>query len=271
MLAAYELTVQAGGTTLLSRVSAAVVPGQVLAVVGPNGAGKSTLLRALAGDRAPSAGAVVLDGRPLAQWRAADLARRRAVVLQHSALDFDFTALEVVMLGRAPHAGRVSRARDLAIATAALTAADAAGLRARAYPTLSGGERQRVQFARALAQIWDTPARSARYLLLDEPTAALDLAHQHRTLQRARDWSRGGCGVFVVLHDLNLAAIYADRVLLLSRGRAMALGAPGEVLRPALIEQVFGVAVTLTAHPDADAPLIIARIGSRRSSAAAPC
>jgi iron complex transport system ATP-binding protein len=271
MLAAYDLTVQVGTATLLSGVSAAVVPGHVLAVVGPNGAGKSTLLRALAGDRAPSGGEVKLDGRPLAQWRAADLARVRAVVLQHSGLDFSFTALEVVLLGRAPHAGRVSRARDLAIATAALTAADAAGLRARAYPTLSGGERQRVQFARALAQIWDTPARTPRYLLLDEPTAALDLAHQHRTLQRARDWSRRGAGVFVVLHDLNLAATYADRVLVLSRGRAVALGAPADVLRPELIEQVFGVAVTVTAHPDADTPLIVARAAPRRPTVHPPC
>lgn len=271
MLAAYDLTVQAGSATPLSGVSVAVVPGQVLAVVGPNGAGKSTLLRALAGDRVPSSGEVTLDGRPLAQWRAADLARVRAVVLQHSALDFSFTALEVVLLGRAPHAGRVSRARDLAIANAALVAADAAGLRGRAYPTLSGGERQRVQFARALAQIWDTPARTARYLLLDEPTAALDLAHQHSTLQRARDWARRGAGVFVVLHDLNLAATYADRVLVLSRGRAVALGAPAEVLRAELIEQVFGVAVTVTAHPDADIPLIVARSAAQRATAQAPC
>ncbi len=267
MLAAYDLSVRVGNAALLSHVSAAVVPGQVLAVVGPNGAGKSTLLRALAGDRTPTEGEVMLDGRALTQWRAADMARIRAVVLQHSGLDFAFTALEVVLLGRTPHAGRVSRARDLAIATAALTAADAATLRSRTYPTLSGGERQRVQFARALAQIWDAPGGAARYLLLDEPTAALDLAHQHRTLQRARDWARRGAGVFVVLHDLNLAAAYADRILMLSRGRAVALGTPADVLRPDLIEQVFGVAVALAEHPDAAGPLIIARAADRRAAA----
>ena len=288
MLAAYDLTVRAGHATLLAGVSAAVVPGQVLAVVGPNGAGKSTLLRALAGDRTPDDGEVRLGGRPLAAWRPLELARRRAVVLQHAALDFAFTAMEVVLLGRAPHAGRVSRSRDLAIAAAALTAADAAPLRARAYTTLSGGERQRVHFARALAQIWDAgagrarcaergeggaAAAEARYLLLDEPTAALDLAHQHRTLQRLRDWSRRGVGVLVVLHDLNLAAAYADRVLVLSRGRAVALGAPAEALRADLIAQVFGVEVLLAAHPEATMPLIITRaLGARRraGTAAAP-
>ncbi|MEO8604051.1 MAG: heme ABC transporter ATP-binding protein [bacterium] len=271
MLAAYELSVRAGQATLLSAVSAAVVPGQVLAVVGPNGAGKSTLLRALAGDLAPARGDILLDGRPLSTWRPPALARTRAVVLQHSGLDFAFSALEVVLLGRAPHAGRVSRARDLAIAAAALTAADVAGLRARSYPTLSGGERQRVQFARALAQIWESPGGAPRYLLLDEPTAALDLAQQHRTLQRARDWAQRGTGVLVVLHDLNLAAAYADRILMLSRGRAVALGTPTEVLCAERIAQVFGVEVTLAEHPDAAGPLIVPRIGTplRRSIGAA--
>ncbi|MGH7790048.1 MAG: heme ABC transporter ATP-binding protein [Candidatus Binatia bacterium] len=278
MLAAYDLSVRAGTATLLAGVSAAVVPGQVLAVIGPNGAGKSTLLNALAGDVAPAGGQIVLEGRPLATWPAADVARLRAVLLQHSGLEFAFTALEVVLLGRAPHAGRVSRARDLAIAAAALTAADAAALRARAYPTLSGGERQRVQLARALAQIWDATPAAPTYLLLDEPTAALDLAHQHRALQRARDWARRGTGVMVVLHDLNLAAAYADRVLVLSRGRVAALGAPFEVLQPLLIEDVFGLAVTLASHPDASAPFIVARAarplrptGSGRANRTPPC
>ena len=257
MLTGHDLTVRAGEATLLAGVSAAVVPGSVLAVVGPNGAGKSTLLHALAGDARPAAGDVLLDGRPLHSWRPEALARVRAVLGQSSALGFAFTALEVVLLGRAPHAGTVSRARDLAIASAALAAAGAATLRARSYPTLSGGEQQRVQLARALAQVWDVGPQAPRYLLLDEPTAALDLAHQHRALLRARDWAQRGAGVLVVLHDLNLAATYADRILVLRAGRSIACGPPAEVLTPAVIETAFEVSAALVASPDGR-PLIVA-------------
>jgi iron complex transport system ATP-binding protein len=250
VLAAADLIVRVDGATLLDGVSVDVLPGQVLAVVGPNGAGKSTLLRALAGDIQPSGGAIALAGRPLADWRPLDAARVRAVLLQHGAIDFDFTAFEVALLGRAPHAGDVQRTRNLAIAGAALAAADAGHLRVRRYPTLSGGERQRVQLARALAQIWDVGAATPRYLLLDEPTAALDLSHQHRMLQRLREWAGRGAAVLVVLHDLNLAAAYADRVMVLHGGRAVACGSPDEALTAAVIESVFDIRVTLVHVPE---------------------
>lgn len=257
MLAADELTVRAGAATLLAGVSAAIVPGQVIAVVGPNGAGKSTLLRALAGDITPTSGSIALDGRPLITWREADVARLRAVSLQNGGLDFGFSALEVVLLGRAPHAGRSGRTRNIAIAAAALAACDVAHLRCRSYPTLSGGERQRVQLARALAQVWDVGPQAARYLLLDEPTSALDLAHQHRALQRVRDWARRGGGVLVVLHDLNLAAAYADRVLVLRAGRCIACGSPAEALTPQVIEAAFDVRVAVIDVPQLDRPLLV--------------
>ena len=258
MLAAHDLTVRADQATLLAAVSVAVIPGQVIAVVGPNGAGKSTLLRALAGDLTPAGGEIALGGRALQHWRAADAARVRAVLLQHAAIDFAFTAFEVALLGRAPHSASVSRTRNLAIAGAALAAADAAHLRARLYPTLSGGERQRVQLARALAQIWDVAPDAPRYLLLDEPTAALDLAHQHRLLQRLREWARRGAGVLLVLHDLNLAATYADRVLVLRGGRALASGTAAEALTPAVIEAAFDVRVALVHVPELGRPLFVA-------------
>jgi iron complex transport system ATP-binding protein len=259
VLRADDLTVRVGSATLLAGVTVALVPGEVLAMVGPNGAGKSTLLDTLAGDRAPSGGTVELDGRPLASWPLGDLARVRAVVPQRSALDFAFTALEVVLLGRAPHRDRSSAAHDVAIADAALTAADAGALRSRVYPSLSGGERQRVHFARALAQVWERAGHGGRYLLLDEPTAALDLAHQQQLLRRAREWASDGTAVLVVLHDLNLAAAYADRILVLARGRAVALGPAREVLRPELIASVVGVEVVVADHPDAAVPFIVPR------------
>jgi len=272
MLAAYDLTVRSGSTTLLAGVSVAVPPGHVLAVVGPNGAGKSTLLRTLAGDITPASGDIVLEDRPLVAWRTPDLARIRAVVLQHGRFDSAFSALEVALLGRAPHAGRVSRTRDIAIAAAALHASDAAHLRSRSYPTLSAGEQQRVQLARALAQVWDVAPGAPRYLLLDEPTSALDLAHQHRTLQCLRDWALRGAGVLVVLHDLNLAAIYADRILVLRGGRAVACGPPAQVLTPAVVESTFDVRVALVDVPQLGHAMLVphAPSGARSVSRAAP-
>jgi iron complex transport system ATP-binding protein len=260
VLSGRDLTVRAGAAMLLRGVTAGVAPGEVVAVVGPNGAGKSTLLETLAGDRTPADGGIDCNDRPLPTWRPRDLARVRAVVLQRSALAFAFTAQEVVLLGRAPHRGHGGTAVDRAIADAALSAAGAAPLRHRRYPTLSGGERQRVHFARALAQIWERPASGGRYLLLDEPTAALDLAHQQQLLRRARQWARDDTGVLVVLHDLNLAAAFADRVIVLWRGRVVADGPPHAVLRPDVIATVFGVEVVIADHPDAAVPCVLPRL-----------
>lgn len=260
MLSGRDLTVRSGAATLLRDVSIDVAPGEIVAVVGPNGAGKSTLLETLAGDRMPAAGAVICDDRPLAAWQPRELARVRAVVLQRSALEFAFTAHEVVLLGRSPHRGRTSAAADRTIADAALHAADVGALRHRRYPTLSGGERQRVHFARALAQIWERPETGNRYLLLDEPTSALDLSHQQQLLRRSREWASEGTGVLVVLHDLNLAAAYADRLVVLWRGRVVADGPPRDVLRPELIATVFGVEVVIADHPDAAVPCVLPRL-----------
>jgi ABC-type hemin transport system ATPase subunit len=182
MLAAHHVTLRVGRKALLNDVSLAFNPGEVLALIGPNGAGKSTLLKAVAGELTPTTGVVELEQKPLAAWSLQERARRRAVLPQHSMLDFPFTVLEVVLLGRSPHGGGAS-VHDHYIARQALAAVEAAHLEQRLYPTLSGGERQRVQLARVLAQIWEPlPDGTARYLLLDEPTASLDLAHQHATL-----------------------------------------------------------------------------------------
>ncbi len=243
-----------GGARLLRGVALGVRPGEVVAVVGPNGAGKSTLLKVMAGEQVPTEGAAVLDGRPLAAWAPDDLALRRAVLPQHSALAFGFTAFEVAMLGRMPHAARA--AEDEAAARRALEAAGVAHLAERRYPTLSGGEQQRVHLARALAQL-DGSATEARYLLLDEPTASLDLAHQHAVLRLARAHAEAGGGVLVVLHDLNLAAQYADRLAVLRDGRLLAEGPPADVLDPALVRAAFDVPVVVLPHPCLACPLVV--------------
>jgi iron complex transport system ATP-binding protein len=239
MIAAHDLAVRAGGRDLLHGVSLALRPGEVLAVVGPNGAGKSTLLRALTGERRADAGTVEMVGRPLGHWAPAEMARRRAVVSQSVALAFPMRAAEVVALGRLPWHATPHAARDSAAVAAAMAAAGIAHLTDRSHATLSGGERQRVHLARALAQL-DGAARPAA-LLLDEPTASLDVRHRAALLRLLRALAADGLAVLVVLHDLNEAAFVADRVAVLADARLVALGPTGEVLRPALLEAVYGV------------------------------
>ena len=255
MLRAENLAVTRGSSRVLSGIDLALQPGEVLGVLGPNGAGKSSLLGALCGELPPSAGLVSLDGRPLAQWNGQSRAQRLAVLPQSSTLNFAFSVEDVVGMGRLPHA---SGARmDGEIVAAALRAADAEHLAGRTYLELSGGERQRVHLARVLAQLW--PGQSGQVLLLDEPTSMLDPLHQHITLRAVRGIAASGCAVLVVLHDLNLAARYCDRLLLLAAGQTQALGSPHEVLRPDLLEAVFGLQVLVHSHPELGHPLIIAR------------
>lgn len=255
MLTAENLLVKRGTQTVLQDVSLALQPGEVLGVLGPNGAGKSTLLGALNGELPLSGGAVRLDDRPLADWQGTDRARRLAVLPQSSTLNFAFTVEAVVGFGRLPHDS--GRQQDREIVAAALDAADAAHLAGRSYLALSGGERQRVHLARVLAQLW--PGGAEQVLLLDEPTSALDPLHQHTTLQAVREFANRGAAVLVILHDLNLAARYCDRLLLLHQGRPHLQGTPEEVLRAEPLRTVFGLDVLVQRHPERDHPLIIAR------------
>lgn len=255
---ARSLTVSIAGKTLLDAVSLAVQPGEVLAVLGANGAGKTTLLRALSGEIKSAPGAVWMGGRPLAAWKLAERARVRAVLPQNSTLSFSFSALEIVLMGRAPHVRGIETAVDYTIAQEALALVDALHLAGQSYVTLSGGERQRVQLARVLAQIWTPPpGGGARYMLIDEPTNNLDLAHQHRTLEIAQDFARAGTAVLAILHDLNLAAQYADRVAILKQGRILAEGTPRAVLTPDIIQAGFNMPVTVIPHPHLDVPLVV--------------
>jgi iron complex transport system ATP-binding protein len=248
MIEARRVSMRAGKALLVRDVSLGVAPGEVVALIGPNGAGKSTLLRLLAGDAAPSSGEVLLAGRPLAAWAPRDLARVRAVLPQESTLAFAFTALDVVMMGRAPHTSGGERPEDFAAARRALAIVGLGGFEGRLYPTLSGGERQRVHLARVIAQI-GSGGREERYLLLDEPTSSLDLAHQHGALRIARGMAREGAGVLVVLHDLNLAAQYADRIGVLSGGSLLAAGSPRQVLTREILREAFQIEARIVPAP----------------------
>ncbi|MBL8670521.1 MAG: heme ABC transporter ATP-binding protein [Alphaproteobacteria bacterium] len=250
MIAAQGIVVTTGRRRLVDVVSIAVRPGQVTAVLGPNGSGKSTLLKVLAGEIAPSGGSVSLDGRPLAAWRRADLARRRAVLPQHGAIDFPLTAGEVVALGRSPWSGRPESLDDADAVAHARERLDLGPLWDQLYPTLSGGERQRVQLGRALAQLWVRRPAAPRYLLLDEPTSALDIAHQLEVLALARELAGKGIGVLAVLHDLNQALTAADGFVLLARGQIVEAGAIADGPTAAALQAVYHVPVEFVRRAD---------------------
>ena len=247
MRVAYEargVTCRLGGREIIHDVDLDVRHGEVLALVGPNGAGKSTLLGALTGDVPVAAGEVRLEGRPLGSWSASDLARARSVLLQANQVSFPFTVREVVEMGRSPWLGRATAEEDADAIAAAVERTDISHLLDRAFTALSGGEKARASLARVLAQQTDV-------VLLDEPTAALDLRHQEEVMVVARSLAASGRAVVVVLHDLSLAAARADRIAMVDRGRIVAAGAPSDVLTPERIESVYGIAVhVLTDTPD---------------------
>jgi len=254
MLQVNALRYSIGSRVILDGLDLAVHPGEVCVLLGPNGAGKSTLLKLLSGDLANQSGQVLIDGRSLAQWQPASIARIRALLPQQASLSFSFKVHEVVAMGRHPHG---TNRKNAAIIQEALEAAGVAELRNRAYTQLSGGEQQRVHFARVLAQIWDpAPDASGRLLLLDEPVASLDPAFQHHILRTTRQWAQQGTAVLVILHDLNLAALYGDRLILLKNGRLARTGSPDEVLIPEAIYEVFQLRTTVLRHPLLDKPLV---------------
>jgi iron complex transport system ATP-binding protein len=258
-LCARGMGVRAGTSTLLQAVDLQLAPGEVGAILGPNGAGKSTLLSVLAGLRAPDTGHVTLNGEAVTPSQVHRLARHRAVLPQETAVAFDFRVRDVVELGRYPHHLQPSR-DEAAIVQAAMDATGVAAMADRSVASLSGGERARVQLARVMAQIWEHSADGApRWLLLDEPTAALDLRHQHETLSTVQCWAREqGVGVLAVLHDPNLALRYADRVWVLDGGLLQASGPPARVLRPALVQRVWQVQASTVRAADGVPQLLIA-------------
>jgi len=242
LLQAIGIEVRARTRSLLRDVSLDVAPGEFVAIIGPNGAGKSTLLNALAGDRTLYSGEILLDGRPLTHWSKLELARRRAVLPQHSAVAFDFTGLQIAMLGLLAFRGTLSERQMQAVAEKALAETEALAFADRPYTVLSGGERQRVQLARVLAQCDADPAATP-FLLLDEPITGLDLSHQHAALASARRRVDRGLGVLAVLHDLNMAARYADRVGIVENGRVTNLGPTRQTLNPERLSAVFATPI----------------------------
>ena len=231
-----------GQREVVRGVSPEVNQGEIVGLLGPNGAGKSTLMRLLSGDLDPDSGRVVFGGRELREWSLIDLSRRRSVLLQENQLLFPFTVHQVVEMGRAPWRRTELEEEDPAAIAEAIDAADVSHLGARRVPSLSGGERARTAFARVMA------GRTGM-LMLDEPTAALDLGHQEAVLGLARERAAAGDAVLVVLHDLNLASAYSDRIALLRDGRLVVCGEPAEVLEAETLSEVYHTPVEVIHHP----------------------
>ncbi|MCU0828901.1 MAG: heme ABC transporter ATP-binding protein [Tabrizicola sp.] len=245
MLKANGITLDLAGMSVLSDVALSAYGGEVLAICGPNGAGKSSLLRVLAGEGI-GRGTVLLNGEDVGQSGPEVLARRRAVLAQDTQVAFAFTVAEIVAMGQ--EAGDHSATHG--VVESALAAVGLTHLANRPVLSLSGGERQRAQLARALAQVWaPTGPDGPRWLFLDEPVASLDLGHQLEIMQLARGFADAGGGVVAVMHDLNLSAMFADRMVLLVGGKLIAEGPPEAVMQAEILERAYGCRVTLNCAP----------------------
>ncbi|TWH41900.1 iron complex transport system ATP-binding protein [Rhodococcus rhodochrous J38] len=246
-----------GGHLAVDDITLDPEPGEMVGILGPNGCGKSSLLRILGGTATPDAGHVLLNGTDLCTHRRRHIARRVAMVAQHADTDVDITVQDIVRLGRIPYRGPLGHdtQEDHDAVSYALDATGMTSKAGRTWHTLSGGERQRTQIARALAQEPDN-------LLLDEPTNHLDIAHQLEILALVRDLPITS---YIALHDLNLAAMFCDKVLVLDKGQAVAFGTPKQVITAHLVTRVYGVCADITIEPSTDRPTIIYRVPQAQS------
>ncbi|MBZ9983815.1 MULTISPECIES: heme ABC transporter ATP-binding protein [unclassified Mesorhizobium] len=257
MIEARDVSVAIGRKGIVAGVDFEVRPGEISAIVGPNGSGKTTFLKALSGELAHT-GRIAINGRELSTITPVEAATLRAVLPQATTLSFPFTVREIVRLGLVGGRSGVLPGEDERLPERALARVDLDGFAGRFYQELSGGEQQRVQLARVLCQVW-APVLDGkpRYLFLDEPVSSLDIKHQLIIMNIARDFARRGGGVVAILHDLNLTAMYADRIFVMHRGRLAATGSPRDVLSDDLIERVFGCRLRVGVLPAGNMPFVL--------------
>ncbi|MEM9576552.1 MAG: heme ABC transporter ATP-binding protein [Pseudomonadota bacterium] len=253
MVIAHGISVALGPSVILDQMTFRAAPGRLTAIVGPNGSGKTTLLRALTAD-IPYRGRITLNGTDITVLKPWELAEMRAVLPQASTLAFPFTVLEVVQIGL--HRSGTGDAYDVPMR--ALAQVGMAQYAHRYYQELSGGEQQRVQLARVLSQVWQPcPRGSTRWLFLDEPVSALDIAHQLQVMQIAKDFAAAGGGVVAVMHDLNLTAMFADQVTVLSDGKTAASGPPAEVITDDVLSRAYGCTLRVGHAPPPGTPFLL--------------
>lgn len=251
MLVMHGISVSIGGKSIVSDISLTVEAGEFVVIIGPNGAGKSTLLKVISGEMKPTRGEVSINGIPVQGTSPARLAMHRAVLPQANNLSFPFTVNEVIRLGFLGGVSGVPPGETENLVRRALEAVDLVDFDGRFYQELSGGEKQRVQLARVLCQVWEPVFEGIhRFLILDEPTSSLDIRHQLAILELSKSYAEAGGGVVAVLHDLNVAAMFADRLVVISEGRIAADGLPGTVLTNGLVRHVFGLAAKVNTLPE---------------------
>lgn len=257
MIETRDLSLSIGKKPILNRVNFQARPGELTAIVGPNGSGKTTLLRALSGDL-PFQGQALLDGRDFKSFKAWQMAGRRAVLPQASSLSFPFTVREIVQIGLTGGYSGVSKVAEQDLPLSALEKVDLPGFGNRLYQELSGGEQQRVQLARVLCQVWQPVIDGEpRFLLLDEPISSLDIRHQIMVMQLARDFAAAGGGVVAVLHDLNLTAMFADRVAVMCKGELDILDRPERALTNERLARIYQCPLRVSELPANGAPFIL--------------
>ncbi len=254
MLEVRNISYQVRNRKLLNGISFRANLGQLLAIVGANGAGKSTLLKLCTRELKAATGEIRLRNKAIDTYSDKELSLFRAVLPQQNSIVFPFLVSELVLMGRYPHFDFHPSDHDYFVAEMALRKVGMWAFASRVFTTLSGGEQQRVQLARVLAQIWDV---SQGILFLDEPTTGLDLLHQYHMLELAREFTQKGFCAVVILHDLNLAAQYADQLIMLRAGRIEAVGSPQDVITVENIKRVFNLNVWLIDHPELDCPMVI--------------
>jgi iron complex transport system ATP-binding protein len=263
-LIATDLSLSIGRTQILDGVDFMAAAGKVTAIVGPNGCGKTTLLKAMTGEL-PYQGMTTLNGFDIHDLKPAELAQLRAVLPQATNLAFPFTVLEVVRIGLTAGLSTNTPETNERLPQDALRRVGLSGFEGRYYQELSGGEKQRVQLARVLVQVWQPVLNDVpRWLFLDEPVSALDIAHQLVVMQIARDFANAGGGVVAVMHDLNLTAMFADWVTLMRRGRVLKSGKPSEVIADETLSAAYECAVQVNAAPADGTPWLLPQAASSR-------
>ncbi|WEA01509.1 heme ABC transporter ATP-binding protein [Mucilaginibacter sp. SJ] len=257
MLTVENVTYTTGKHTLLKDVSFMVHPGEITVILGANGAGKSSLMRLLSAEKEPSTGSISLSGKALNHYSAKELALKRAILNQQNIINLDFLAMEIVQMGRYPHYGSKPAVHDWDIINEVMAITGTTRMAERSFLSLSGGEQQRVHLARVLAQIWDTPEA---LLLLDEPVSGMDILYQQQTLSLAAMLAKKGFMVVAILHDINLAAQYADNIMMLKNGRKWYHGSPAEILNTKSIYDVFETEADVFTNPNTLKQLIMPKV-----------
>jgi iron complex transport system ATP-binding protein len=259
MLEVKNISYKIATKKIIDNISASFEPGLLHVIVGPNGSGKSTFLKIFSGEINPQEGMVYYDNKIISDIDKTSLAKFRAVMSQLPELHFPLRVDEVVMMGRYPHFSFNPTKKDISICNEVMKELNVDAFAARDYLTLSGGEKQRIQFARALAQIWETNNEAPRYLFLDEPVSSLDIHYQHQFLQKVQSLKKENIVLIAVLHDINLAMQYADRILFMKEGKIIRDGKVPDSISAELIKEVFDITVDIIDNPFGNSSILVYR------------